>query len=81
MKQHFRLGLIFSLVAFIVLMIWGSVSMYMDAELPNSPIAFTLQRYWLAAWTIISLMFGFIVFTLTSIISLLIHTLKRRALT
>ena len=79
MKKHLRVGLIFSLGVFVILMIWGSVGMYMDAELPNSPIAFSLQRHWLVAWTIISLGISFIVLTMVSIISLLLHMLKGRA--
>ena len=49
----------------------------MDAEIVESPIAFTLQRYWVVAWTIISLLFSFAVMVFTSIASLMIATLKR----
>ena len=79
MKKHLRVGLIFSLGVFIMLMIWGSMGMYMEPELPNSPIAFSLQRHWLVAWTVISLGISFIVLTMVSITSLLIHMLKGRA--
>lgn len=76
MKKHLRVGLIFSLGVFIMLMIWGSVGMYMDAELPNSPIAFSLQRYWLVAWTIISLAISFIAMALVALASLLATLIK-----
>lgn len=79
MKQHFRLGLIYSLGVFVALMIWGSVSMYMDAELPNSPIAFTLQRYWFLAWTIISLIFSLLTMLFVAISSLMVGLIKGNA--
>ena len=77
MKQHLRAGLIVSLIIFILMMIWASVGMFMDAEAVESPIAFTLQRYWLVAWTLISLAFSFAVMVFTAIVSLMISTLKR----
>ena len=76
-KRHIRVGLITSLIIFILMMIWASVGMFMDAEIVESPIAFTLQRYWTVAWTIISLAFSFAVMVFTSIASLIIATLKR----
>ncbi len=59
------------------MMIWASVGMSMDAEVVDSPVAFTLQRYWLVVWTLISLAFSFVVMVFTAIVSLIIPTLKR----
>ncbi|MBT8544710.1 hypothetical protein G6730_06985 [Polynucleobacter paneuropaeus] len=77
MKKHLKNGLIASLIVFILMMIWASVGMLLDAEVPNSPIAFTLQRHWLLAWTIISLVFSFVVMVFVAISSLLLTMLKR----
>jgi len=77
MKRHLKNGLIASLIVFILMMIWASVGMLLDAEVPNSPIAFTLQRHWLLAWTIISLVFSFVVMVFVAISSLLLTMLKR----
>jgi predicted cobalt transporter CbtA len=79
MRKHLRAGLIASLITFIILVTWAAVGMYIDPELPSSPIAFTAQRYWLAAWTIISLLLSLLIFTLTTIFLLLISQLKKYA--
>lgn len=77
MKRHMRNGLIAFLTVFILMMIWASVGMLLDAEVPNSPIAFSMQRYWLLAWTIISVVFSLMVMVLVAISSLLLAMLKR----
>ena len=77
MKNHIKNGLIASLIVFILMMIWASVGMFFDVEVPSSPIAFSVQRYWLLAWTIISLVFSFMVMVFVAISSLLLTMLKR----
>jgi hypothetical protein len=77
MKRHMRNGLIASLIVFIMMMIWASVGMLLDTEIPNSTITFTLQRHWLVAWTIISLAFSLMVMAFVAISSLLLTMLKR----
>jgi predicted cobalt transporter CbtA len=77
MRKHLRTGLIASLITFIALMIWAALGMYFDPELPASPIAFTAQRYWLVAWTIVSLSFSLLILVLTTILLLLISQLRR----
>ena len=77
MKKHIKNGLNASLVIFVLMMVWALLSMFFDYEVPNSPIAFTLQRHWLFAWTIISLVFSFVVMVFVAISSLLFAMLKR----
>jgi len=77
MKKHIKNGLNASLVIFVLMMVWALLSMFFDYEVPNSPIAFTLQRHWLLAWIAISLLFSFIAMVFVSISSLLLATLKK----
>ena len=77
MKKHLKNGVIAFLIIYVLMMIWASLGMLFDYEVPNSPIAFTLQRHWLPAWTIISLVFSFMVMVLVAISSLLLAMLKR----
>ncbi|MBU3601194.1 hypothetical protein [Polynucleobacter sp. AM-25C3] len=77
MKKHLKNGVIAFLIIYVLMMIWASLGMLFDYEVPNSPIAFTLQRHWLLAWTIISLVFSFMVMVLVAISSLLLAMLKR----
>ena len=60
------------------MMMWASVDMFMDNEVVDTPIAFTLQRYWLAAWTLISLVFSLVVLIFTVVVSLILTSLKKR---
>jgi hypothetical protein len=80
MKSHLRRGLIVALVVFILMMIWAVMAMFFDPELPNSPIAFTAQRYWLAAWTIISLVTSFFIMVMSTIFSLIFAGMRNVAL-
>lgn len=59
------------------MMIWASLGMFFDYEVPDSPIAFTLQRHWLMAWTIISLVFSLVALVFVAISSLLLATLRK----
>jgi len=60
------------------MMMWAFLDMFMDDEVVNTPIAFTLQRYWLAAWSLISLVFSLVVLIFTAVVSLILSSLKKR---
>jgi hypothetical protein len=59
------------------MMMWVLSGLFMDHELPESPIAFTIQRHWLFGWAIVSLMLSFIVMTITALISALISLIPK----
>jgi hypothetical protein len=75
MSKHLRRGLIVSLSIFILLMICGSIDVYLDPKPDDSnlPMYFSIQRYWLLVWSIISLVVSFIVVTLTMMFSSLVN--------
>ena len=65
-----------ALITFILMMAWSSVAMLFDTEILNSPVAFSLQRYWLLSWNIIALIFSFFVMTMGVIVSVIFSGLK-----
>ena len=77
MKTHFIRGSIVALTVFILMIMWVASGLFMDHEMPDSPIAFTVQRNWLFGWTIVSLMLGFIVMTIATLISALIGLIPK----
>lgn len=78
MKEHVRRGLITSLAIFILLMIWGVIGSYLDPnpEVENLPMYYSIQKYWLFAWSLISVVLSFIVFVIASVLSLLYKVLR-----
>jgi hypothetical protein len=76
MKKHLKVGLIGFLITFILMMVWASIGMFFEVETPNSPIEFTLQRHWLMAWTIISVLTSFSVMVFATICSVIFVAIK-----
>ena len=77
MRIHLIRGLMLSLFVFILMMTWVASGLFMDYELPESPISFSVQRYWLFGWTIVSLVLSFIVMTISTVISVFISLILR----
>ena len=78
MKTHFIRGSMVSLVVFILMMTWVATGLFMNHELPESPIAFSIQKHWLFSWTIVSLMLSFVVMVIAALVSALIGTISKK---
>lgn len=77
MRQHLKRGFIAALITFMLMMTWSTIDMYLDPEIPNSPIALSAQRLWIFAWNVITLIFSFVVMTVVVIFSVIFSALKR----
>jgi hypothetical protein len=78
MRQHVNKGFIAALITFVLMMTWSSIDMYLDPEIPNSPIALSAQRYWIFAWSVIAFIFTFAVMTAVVIFSAIVSALKQK---
>lgn len=77
MKNPFKRGFIAASITFVLMMVWAAIAMFFNPDLPDSPVAFSIKRYWPVFLGLISLGTSFVILTIITTFSSLFGIVSR----